>query len=316
MSDLSEQGRFTGSVLVAHNGEVLLSEGYGFSNTEEEILNTAQTKFRLASLTKQFTAAAILILQEQGKLDVQDSICDYLTECSPVWESITIHQLLIHTSGIPNYTDIPEFWPTIATPAAPAETLNLVYERDLDFPSGEEWGYSNSGYLLLGLIIEEIAQQPYDVFLEENIFAPLNMTNSGYDHNLSKVAKGYVGAREADFVHMSLPYAAGGLYSSVEDMFKWDQALHNGELINNDSLSEMFSPHVFAWGGRSASAGYGWLISEENGRLMYQHDGGIPGFVTTIAHYPDEDLLIVILSNQERSHIDVAHTELANLIFE
>jgi CubicO group peptidase (beta-lactamase class C family) len=172
LNSLVRIGSFSGSVLMARNGEVLLTKGYGFADREHKISNTPQTKFRLGSITKQFTAMAIIILEAQDKLDAQDPICKYLTECPEAWATITIHHLLTHTSGIPNFTDFPDYRRTSATPSAPEETIDRFQDEPLDFQPGESWSYSNSGYILLGHIIERVSNQSYEEFLQENIFTP------------------------------------------------------------------------------------------------------------------------------------------------
>ena len=302
---------FSGSVLIARDGEVLFSDGYGLADREASIPNTPQTKFRLGSITKQFTAAAILLLQEQGKLDVQDAICEYLSDCPPAWETVTIHHLLTHTSGTPNFTDFPEYASTRATPSPPMETINRFNGKPLDFSSGEDWSYSNSGYIVLGLIIEQVAGQPYETFLQESIFTPLNMTATGYDHNLNELAVGYARSIEAVFIDMSIPFAAGGLYSTVEDLYLCDQAIYNEALLTQDSLSEMFSDHAPIPGtGGLVAYGYGWFIDQNNGHRLFVHDGGIEGFVSFIAHYPDEKVTIILLSNLENSSLNLLHSSL------
>jgi CubicO group peptidase (beta-lactamase class C family) len=228
VNGLVDDGTFSGSVLVAQNGEVVLTEGYGLADREQNRPNTPQTKFRLASITKQFTAMAVLILQEQGKLHVQDPICQYLSLCPAAWEAITIHHLLTHTSGIPSFTSFPDYVTSRATPSSPGQTFGRFKDMPLDFQPGEKWSYSNSGYIVLGLIIEQASGKSYEEFLHHNIFVPLQMNNSGYDHNDGSLAIGYSGGigqwRTAPYIDMSIPYAAGGLYATVEDMYRWDQA--------------------------------------------------------------------------------------------
>ena len=301
---------FGGSVMIARDEKVLFSKGYGFADREEEIPNTPQTKFRLASITKQFTAAAILLLQAEGELDAQDLICDYLPDCPPAWEAITIHHLLTHTSGIPNFTEFPDYTSSIATPSPPRETMNRFVDMPLDFRPGEDWSYSNSGYILLGLIIEQAAGQPYEAFLQESIFTPHKMANTGYDHNLDDIAVGYAGMSEAVFIDMSTPYAAGGLYSTVEDLYLWDQSLFAGRVLSQDLLSEMFTEHVPIPGFDGLAYGYGWFIGEENGHRVIEHGGGIDGFATSNAHYPDEKVTLILLSNLENSEVDLIRSAL------
>jgi CubicO group peptidase (beta-lactamase class C family) len=307
---------FSGSVLVARNGEVLLTKGYGFADREQEISNTPQTKFRLGSITKQFTAMAIIILEAQDKLDVQDPICQYLTVCPEAWETITIHHLLTHTSGIPNFTDFPDYQSTMATPSPPEQTINRFQDEPLDFQPGERWSYSNSGYILLGHIIERVSSQSYEDFLQENIFTPLQMTNTGYDHNQDDLAIGYKSIfSKADFIDMSIPFAAGGLYSTVEDLYKWDQALYTKQLLPQDYLDRIIAAHVAIPNSDGMSYGYGWMVGVEDSRQIITHGGGIEGFVTSIARYPQDKTVIIVLSNQQYTSMGIIQPELAKKVF-
>jgi CubicO group peptidase (beta-lactamase class C family) len=307
-------GVFRGSVLIAREGVVLVSRGYGLADRGAGIPNTPETKFRLGSVTKMFTAAAVLLLQEQGKLNVQDAVCDYLADCPPAWQAVTIHHLLTHTSGIPDLTTFPEYPSWRATPSSPPETLNRFNGRPLDFPSGQAWRYSNSGYIVLGLIIEQAAGQPYEAFLRESIFTPLNMTASGYDHNLNELAVGYMRDVEADYIDMSIPFAAGGLYSTVEDLYRWDQALFNGALLTPDSLSQMFSEHAPIPGPEGLAYGYGWVIGQYSGHRVFEHRGAIEGFVSLFAHYPDDNVSIILLSNLQSTPLNALYTSLFNQV--
>lgn len=314
----AEIGDLRGAVLIAQDGKVLLSKGYDFADRAQKIRNTPQTKFRLGSVTKQFTAMAILILQSQGKLDVQDRICAYLSECPADWEEITIHHLLTHTSGIPGFTEFIDYNRRKATPSPPEETIDRFKEKPLNFQPGESWRYSNSGYVLLGWIIERVSGQSYEMFLQENIFTPLQMKDTGYDHNQDDLAVGYKDRfRKADFIDMSIPYAAGALYSTVEDLYRWDQALYTEQLVPQDLLDEMFAAHAAIPDSRSSELayGYGWMIGTEDGRRIYEHGGGIDGFVAVITRYPDDKTTIIILSNQQTTQIESIRRKLAQMLF-
>ena len=316
LNTLVRLGSFSGSVLIARNGEVLLSKGYGFADHEQKILNTPQTKFRLGSITKQFTAMAIIILEAQDKLDVQNPICNYLSECPEAWGAITIHHLLTHTSGIPNFTDFPEYKSTMATPSPPEQTINRFKDKPLDFRPGERWSYSNSGYILLGHIIERVSSQSYEDFLQEHIFTPLDMMNTGYDHNQDNLATGYKSIfNKADFVDMSIPYPAGSLYSTVEDLYRWDQALYTKQLLQQDYVDQVFAAHVAIPNLDGMAYGYGWMVGLEDGRQIITHGGGIEGFVTNIARYPQDKTVIIILSNQEYTSMGIIQPELAKKVF-
>ncbi len=174
--------RFSGTVLVSRGGQVLLSKGYGLATEEQDTPNTPQTKFRLGSVSKQFNAMVILLLQERGKLSVQDSVCKYVPECPAAWQPVTIHQLLTHTSGIPSYTEFPDNDEYERKPMTISATIERFKNKLLEFKPGERFHYSNSGYALLGYIVERASGKPYEEFLQENIFEPLHMLNSGYDH--------------------------------------------------------------------------------------------------------------------------------------
>ena len=314
----TERETFTGAVLVARNSEILLSQGYGWADRENQIPNTPQTKYRLGSITKQFTAMAILILQSREQLNVQERICRYLPECPDSWQEITIHHLLSHTSGIPDLTEFPDFDTFKARPSPPEQTIALFRDKPLDFQPGEKWSYSNSGYILLGYIIEQASGQSYEMFLQQNIFDPLQMTNTSYDHNDGSLATGYTGVsshwEEPDYIDMTLPYAAGGLYSTVEDLYCWDQALYTEQLVSQESLDLMFTPHakIAAFG---LGYGYGWFVGQMNQHQAVSHGGGIDGFITEIRRYIDDKVTIIILSNRETTNVPQIADQIASIAF-
>lgn len=316
LQSLEEEGAFSGAVLVAREGQVLLSKGYGLADREEGVLNTPQTKFRLYSASKQFTAMAILILQDQGMLAVRDHLCDHMVDCPSTWEEITLHQLLVHTSGIPSFTDFANYEATKHIPATPLEIIDRFRDKPLDFPPGREWDYSNSGYILLGYIIEQVSSQPYDAFIQEHIFQPLGMVDSGYDHNLDDIARGYTGEsgrwRKAEELDMSLPYAAGALYSTVEDMYRWDQALYTEQLVPQALLEEMFTPFAATPIG---GYGYGWIVTHKHTRPVIRHGGGGDGFITLIERYPDDQVTIIALSNRETADLGTIVTRIGQEVF-
>lgn len=296
---------FRGAVLVGVNGKIVFKKAYGMANEEWNVPNTTTTKFRIASLTKQFTAACILLLRERGQLKVRDPISRYLPGLPQAWQSITIHQLLTHTSGIPNYTDSPELPKLNRTGATPQEMIALVADKPLDFTPGSQWHYTNTGYILLGMIIEKVAGQPYAEFLKSNIFQRLGMTNSGYDRASDIIRERASGYRtregsiaNADFIDMTIPYAAGGIYSTVEDMYLWNEALaQDGRLLSQDSLNQMFTEYPEAT-YQGQHYGYGVVISRQKfGKLLYYHGGGVEGFSSSIQRYPSERTCIVVLSN-------------------
>jgi CubicO group peptidase (beta-lactamase class C family) len=300
---------FAGVVLVGMDGKIVFEKGYGLANEEWNVRNTPITKFRIASLTKQFTAACILLLQERGRLSVQDPVSRYLADLPDAWRPLTIHQLLTHTSGIPNYVADPQIKELNRTGATPRELLAVVAKKPLEFTPGTKWAYSNTGYVLLGMVIEKLSGQSYDDFLKNNIFKPLGMTNSGYDRAadiLKERASGYQikdgHAVNADFIDMTIPFAAGGIYSTAEDMYRWNEALmQKGKLLSADSLQQMFTPYSEAE-YQGQHYGYGVVISQEKfGKLFYYHGGGVHGFSSVIQRYPKEQVCIVVLSNLDSS---------------
>jgi len=291
--------RFTGSILVARNNQLIASKGYGMANFETATPNTPQTKFRIGSLTKQFTAMGIVMLQERSKLNVNDSVCKYLDACPAAWQPITIRNLLTHTSGIQNYTRFPDFAQTRSQIVNPASFIETFKNKPLEFAPGEKFNYSNSGYYLLGLIIERASGKPYAEFLRENIFIPLGMTNTGYENTRTPAANLAVGyssqgdtLAKASHVDVSVPYAAGALSSTTEDMLRWDAALYTTKLVSQKSLDEIFTPF-------KNNYGYGWGITKKYNRPVVAHDGSINGFTSFIARFPDDRVTVVVLSNNE-----------------
>ena len=193
MDAAAKAEKFNGSVLVAKDGEILFAKGYGLANAEHQVPNTPETKFRLGSITKQFTAMAILILQEQSKLKVEDPIGKYLADAPKAWEGVTIHHLLTHTSGVPSYTDDPSYGKKMTQPETVKSMIARFKDKPLEFEPGEKFHYSNSGYFLLGAIIEKVSGKSYEAFLKEAIFDPLGMTDTGYDQHATVLPNGLRG---------------------------------------------------------------------------------------------------------------------------
>ncbi|MGV0028515.1 serine hydrolase domain-containing protein [Phormidesmis priestleyi] len=317
LSKLTKARLFSGSVLIARNGKVLVRTGYGEADREKHVANTAQTKFRIGSMTKQFTAMAILILQARGKLNVHDRICTYLSECPATWQKITLHHLLTHTSGIPDFTRFPDFQTTQGSPSSPTRTIARFKKKPLDFQPGEKFSYSNSGYILLGAIIEQVSGATYEAFLRDNIFVPLQMVNSGYDHNNSDLAVGYRDQTSvpADFIDMSIPYAAGGLYSTVEDLYRWDQALYTDKLIPTNLRDKMFTPFALMPDSGGLGYGYGWGIGKEGNHPIVSHEAGVNGFHSVIARYPNDKIVVIILGNRQDMNLFEMRTQIAKIVF-
>ncbi len=288
---------FMGTVLVARGTDVILSKGYGSANLEWAIPNTPATKFRLGSITKQFTAASILLLEERGKLKLDDPIKKYMPEAPAAWDAITIFNLLTHSSGIANFTSLPDYNSLKVRDTPVAKTIVTVRDKPLEFVPGERMSYSNSGYLLLGHVIEVVTGASYEKFVTENIFTPLGMKDSGYDSNTAVIprrAVGYVpsaaGPVNAGFIHMSIPHAAGALYSTIEDLLRWEEGLFGGKLLSAASLEKMTTPF-------KSDYAFGVVVRTANGRKVVQHGGGIDGFNTFLAYYPDNKLTVAVLAN-------------------
>ncbi len=307
---------FSGAVLVSEHSKVIYSRGIGLANREWDIPNTTDTKFRLGSLTKQFTAAVILQLVEQGKLKLDTKLSDILTDYpKDTGNKITIHNLLTHSSGVRDYLSIPEYFKEyVRKDTKLQELIDLFKNEKLDFEPGTSWSYSNSGYVLLGAIIEKITGKPYEEVVKENIFTPLGMNNSGYDHFrdiIKKRATGYDrtpdGYRNCDFVDMSTPYAAGALYSTVEDLFKWDQALYTDKILSEKSRQKIFTGYFDASPG--VKYGYGWVITyfktgDNDSTLIADHGGGIYGFNTRIRREIEENNCVILLNNTPGANLN------------
>ncbi len=293
-----QNGVYDGAVLVARDGQVILSQGYGFADRENKIPNTPQTKFRIASITKQFTAMAILLLQEQGKLNIDDSICDYISDCREVLEPVKIRHLLSQSAGLPNNTAY----------SFPGDQMVSEFAT-LFFPPGEQFKYQDVTYELAGRIIETVSGQSFASFLQENIFEPLGMSNSGVDGDLKQtdLAKGYSDAEGDNALQQIYTFAAGAVYSTVEDMYRWDQALYlEDELLPQSALSAMFTPQMavpdgeyYGFDGSTGwSYGFGWFIApEEYGYVL--HGGMLPGNRSEIRRYIDDETVIILLANHE-----------------
>jgi CubicO group peptidase (beta-lactamase class C family) len=292
-----DEKKFMGSVLVARDGVVLLSRGYGSANLEWEVPNSPTTKFRLGSVTKQFTAACILLLEERGKLKVEDSVKKYMSDAPAAWDKVTIFNLLTHTSGIPSFTGFPEYASTEAIATTPEKLVARFRDKPLEFQPGEKWNYSNSGYVLLGYLIEKISRQSYSQFVQENIFNPLGMKDSGYDsnsaiilHRASGYSPGEKGVTNTGYIDMSIPFSAGGLYSTTEDLLRWEQGLMGGKLLSPTSLQKMTTPFKNDYA-------FGLAVHTAKGHKFIEHGGGIEGFNTDMAYYPEDELTIVVLAN-------------------
>ncbi len=300
---IQSYGDFNGAVLVTRNGKIIICQGYGYANYELEIPNAPQTKFRIASLTKSFTAVAAMHLQERNLLRVQDSLAKYIPNY-PDGEKITIHHLLTHTSGIPNYYS---HFSDVAHCINLEEMISAIKKWPLEFQAGSRYRYSNTGYLLLAYIIEKASGESYENFLYENIFKPLGMNSTG--HVNSKVAiknhaLGY--AKESDKIATAPPINApitllgnGDLYSCLEDMLLWDQALDTEKIVSLQTLNCMFTPHVITSNSSKRAHGYGWFIDEFLNKRIVEYSGALRGFLSKHVKFIDDKITIIVLSNLE-----------------
>lgn len=289
--------QFMGTVLVTQGDKIILDKGYGHANLEWQIPDVPEAKFRLGSITKQFTAASILLLEERGKLSTDDLVKKYMPDAPAAWDKITIYNLLTHTSGIPSFTDFPDYRSTEATPTTPEKLVARFRDKPLDFQPGEKWKYSNSGYVLLGYLLEKISGQPYQDFVTQNIFKPLGMNDSGYDSNSAIIphrAYGYSpsanGPVNAGYIDMTIPFSAGAIYSTTHDLLRWEQGLFGGKVLSAASLKKMTTPF-------KENYACGLVVRTVNGHQLIEHGGGIEGFNTELAYYPDDKLTVVVLGN-------------------
>ncbi|WP_420148317.1 serine hydrolase [Spirosoma sp.] len=316
--------QFNGAILVADKGKVILKKGYGMANMEWNIPNTASTKFRLGSITKQFTSMLIMQLVEQGKLKLAGKITDYLPDYPKATGSkITIHHLLTHTSGIPSYTSFPKFFETMSRdPYTPDAFVKKFSGLPLEFEPGSKFEYDNSGYFLLGVIIEKATGKSYADALKEMILDPLEMKDTGYDLAgpiISKRASGYEKRSEgyvnAPYLDMTIPYAAGSLYSTVEDLNRWDQALYTDKLLADTTLkATMYTPYLnhyaYGWGVETIKVG-----QLKDSLLLIEHSGGINGFNTLISRIPQDKRLVVLLNNTGGAPLSAMRKSILNILY-
>ena len=310
----TKKNMFSGSVLIAKKGKVLLSKGYGLANTTHSVSNLPTTKFKLASVSKQFTAMAIMILQEKGKLNTEDKLTKYIPDY-PNGDKITIHHLLTHTSGIPNLTALPVFDSIKGNPHTLEQTIALTKNKPLEFEPGSKFNYSNSGYILLTYIIENASGKKYEDYLKEVIFDPLGMKNSGLypaTGTLKNSAIGYTEENEglipAPYVDMTIPAGAGALYSTVEDLFIWDQALYTEKLVKKETMEKIMTVY-------KDNYAYGWMVGKFKDHKKYFHGGGIEGFNTVINRFTDDELCIIILKNVDNYQLFNANKMATAIMF-
>ncbi len=290
------------TVLIAKDDKIIYRKAFGMANLELKVQMKPENVLQLASITKQFTSVSILMLLEQGKLSLQDQISKFIADY-PRGNEITLHHLLNHTSGIKDYTRIPEFRTKTRLDVTPEEIISSFKNLPLEFNPNEKYEYSNSGYVLLGYIIEKLSGMSYEDFIQKNIFDKLGMKNSYYGNSYKIIpnkANGYQlyegNYENAEYMSPTFPYAAGSLMSTVDDMFLWSKAIQNNTLISEKSKRMAFTNHRLTNGNHS-NYGYGWFINELAGMTTLEHTGGINGFTTSGIYVPDENCYAIVLTN-------------------
>lgn len=307
-------GYLNGSLLVASHGRTIVSQGYGLANREHVVPNTPETKFRIGSLTKAFTAMAVLQLHEKHKLSVDDPIVKYVPDY-PNGERITIYHCLTNTSGIPNYTGLPDYWShTMRLPSTPAQLIDSFRTRRTEFEPGSRFGYSNSGYVLLTAIVETVSGMTYADYIQDRICRPCGMTNTGYYDGvkvLPNLATGYSYDKEpiqAAYADASLSLGAFGMYSTTEDLLLWDRALRSCRLLDKRLTDKMVTPH-------RGSYACGWMVTDVCGRTCLHHFGDVSGFICDFLRFADDEATIVFLSNMAVTPVSHLCREMAKTLF-
>jgi len=305
---------FRGIIVAERNGQVLVEKSYGMAVEEWEIPDSPQTRFEIASVSKQFTAAAILQLADSGKLNVEDPVSKYYPESPSSWKGMTIHHLLTHTSGLPE-DEWENFYKGKCTPYTTAEQVKTFRDRPLGFQPGTSWKYRNTDYYLLAYIIEKLSGESYATYLSHHIFEPLKMAHSGFATMAAivpQMAEGYtreggaLGRRE--YFDRSMETGAGGIYATAEDLLRWNKALDSPGLLSAHALELMFTAHP------PGNYGYGWFVETSPRRKIY-HEGGDPGFVAFEARYPDQHVVIIVMANEDDSPVREIADAMAKHLF-
>lgn len=308
MITLTDYNKFQGSLLVARDDKLLISKGYGLANIDQKVKNQSQTKFAIGSITKQFTAMAIMQLCEKGLINVDDKVDKYIPGLLE-GKNIRIENLLVHTSGLVNYTDLSEFLQSDFDNKDPMKMVDLIKDRELEFEPGEIFKYRNTNYLLLGMIVEQITGQSLEDYLQTNILKPLNMESTGVSYGKDQVsldASPYTGFIEVQEINdkaiLSQAYGAGNMYSTVEDLYRWDRALKTEKLVKQETLNEIFKKRITT--SEDDGYGYGWMIGDTDDGRWVGHGGNTFGFTSNLDRYVDKDLTIIALSN--KGYVDIA----------
>lgn len=315
------------SLAIVRDGHITKAQGYGFANLELRSAATKETVYEIGSTSKQFTATAIMMLVEEGKVRLDDTITKYFPEAPQAWRGITIRHLLTHTSGIQNHVAVPHWLDVFTTNLAfetapsPDELLKMFFKLPLEFQPGETWAYDNTGYYLLGIIIEKASGKSYWRFLDERIFKPLGM-NATRSTDPQPIVRNRASGYEWKNDHFenrpvllpAIAFSAGSLLSTVEDMAKWDAALYTEKLLKKSSLVQMWTPVATNDGAAAPSNyGFGWFIDSYHGHRLVQHSGGTPGFSSVIYRFIDDKLTIIFLTNHADRILDELAVDLAGI---
>ena len=314
---------FNGAVLVAFQDNILMEKGYGFADFELDVPNSPQTIFRIGSITKTITAVAILQLVERGLLHLQDKLNKFIPDY-PFGEVITIHHLLTHTSGISNFELDSDFYDAVHASSFSEKLIDMFKYLPLQFSPGKDYSYSVSGYFLLGYIIENLTGLSYEDYLKQNIFFPLKMSSTGFDHYQPIIkgrARGYEmngqNIRNADFVDMRIAGGGGGLYSTVNDLYLFHKGLLNHKIMKKESYMLMTTTHIKI--NDQTDYGYGLFLEESEmvGKIRHKnyHTGGGPGVRSILAHYKEDELLCIMITNvNNRGIFNTSYAELEDIL--
>lgn len=306
------KGVSDGVVLIAKNGVPVFRKAFGLANREWEIADTPDTEFGIGSMTKQFTAMAILRLAKDGKLSLDEPISDFVETMPPTWRGITLRQLLTHTSGIPNYGSLPDWAKQTWMDRSPEDLIDFLRDRPLDFAPGTKFEYDNSGYVILGLIVQKVSGQSLSDYLSAHVFNPLGMKHTGFigDQVLPHRASGYEhdgGRLLGDlWVAAIRDSGAGGMYSTADDLLRWDQALYEPKDLGLADLKPMFVDYGHGYG-------FGYVIDKQEGHPLWWHNGHWAGFSSIIARYPEDQLTVIVLSNDGDAPIGPLSRDLADV---
>ena len=305
------------AALVAINGQIIYKKAFGMANLELNVPMQPDMVFRLGSITKQFTAVAILQLMEQGKLSLQDDITKFIPDYPTQAYKITIENLLTHTSGIKSYTNDPGIMKFMKDDLKPEEVMDKFKNLPMEFAPGTKWNYNNSGFFLLGYIIEKASGMKYQDYIEQNLFKPAGMTNSLYGSD-RKIIKNRAypyqadgdNTINADYMSMLLPYSAGSLMSTVEDLYMWNRALLSDKFVKRETLEKAWTEYKLS-DGKGTHYGYGWFLSQVQGSPTIEHGGGINGYLTNGIYLPKEDVFVAVFSNSTAKGPDAVSTKMA-----